>query len=267
MPPAPALPVLPVLPPAAEGPQPEGPSARETHRVTDGPARRGLVLVVEDEAAIAEVERLYLRRDGFGVAVEATGEGALTAVRTMRPVAVLLDDGLPDVRGTEVCRRLRAAGDWTPVLLVTAHDDEVDRVLGLQLGADDYVTKPFSPRELVARVHAVLRRTQGVPAAALTLGPVRVEPDRRRAEVTDPDGTPHELALTATEFDLLAHLLRSPGRVASREALLSAVWGYGAVSGTRPVDVHVAQLRAKLGSAAGVVRTVRGVGYTASDPG
>ncbi len=235
--------------------------------MTDGPARRGLVLVVEDEAVIADLERLYLSRDGFGVSVETTGTGALAAVRRLRPVAVVLDDGLPDMPGTEVCRRLRAGGDWTPVLFVTAHDDEVDRVLGLELGADDYVTKPFSPRELVARVHAVLRRTRGLPSAALTLGPVRVEPDRRRAEVSDADGTTRELVLTATEFDLLTHLLRSPGRVATREALLSAVWGYAATSGARTVDVHVAQLRAKLGPAAGLVRTVRGVGYTAVDPG
>ncbi len=243
-----------------------GSGTRQTRTVTDGAGRHGLVLVVEDEAAIADLERLYLARDGFGVSVATTGAAALAAVRRLRPVAVVLDDGLPDIPGTEVCRRMRAAGDWTPVLFVTARDEEVDRVLGLELGADDYVTKPFSPRELVARVHAVLRRTAGVPSAALTVGPVRVEPDRRHAEVTGPDGTAHELVLTATEFDLLTHLMRSPGRVATREALLSAVWGYAATSGARTVDVHVAQLRAKLGPAAGVLRTVRGVGYTA-DPG
>src|SRR4051794_34071581 len=163
--------------------------------------------------------------------------------------------------GTEVCRELRAEGDWTPVLFVTARDDEIDRVLGLELGADDYLTKPFSPRELVARVKSVLRRTAGPTAAeVLAVGAVRVDLERRRAYA---DGV--EIALTSTEFDLLAHLMRRPGRVYEREQLLSAVWGYAAAAGTRTVDVHVAQLRAKLG-AASPIRTVRGTGYAAERP-
>ncbi len=223
------------------------------------PADKGLVLVVEDERAIADLQRLYLGREGFGVHVETDGQSALAAVRRLRPVAIVLDIGLPGMDGTEVCRRLRAAGDWTPVLLVTARDDEVDRVLGLELGADDYVTKPFSPRELVARVKTVLRRAAGPPAAetVLTVGAVRLDPGRRRAWAGAA-----EVPLTTTEFDLLAHLMRRPGRVYEREQLLSEVWGYAAAAGTRTVDVHVAQIRAKLG-AASPIRTVRGVGYAA----
>ena len=223
---------------------------------------KGLVLVVEDERAIADLVRLYLAREGFGVHVEADGVAGLAAARRLHPVAIVLDVGLPSLDGTELCRRLRAEGDWTPVLFVTARDDEVDRVLGLELGADDYVTKPFSPRELVARVKTVLRRTRGVERASplLSVGQVRLDPDRRRAYVGE-----REVRLTTTEFDLLAFLLRRPGRVYEREHLLSEVWGYAAAAGTRTVDVHVAQLRAKLGDAS-PIRTVRGVGYSAESP-
>jgi len=226
-------------------------------------AAKGLVLVVEDETAIAGLVRLYLAREGFGVHVETDGRAGLAAARRLHPVAIVLDVGLPTLDGTEVCRQLRSAGDWTPVLFVTARDDEVDRVLGLELGADDYVTKPFSPRELVARVKTVLRRAQGRPdeTPALTVGRVTVDPARRRAFV---DAA--EISLTTTEFDLLAFLMRRPGRVYEREHLLSEVWGYAAAAGTRTVDVHVAQLRAKLG-AASPIRTVRGVGYSAEPTG
>ena len=177
---------------------------------------------------------------------------------------MLLDVGLPDIDGTEVCRRMRADHDWTPVLFVTARDDEVDRILGLELGADDYVTKPFSPRELVARVNSVLRRTRGVPEASTPLraGSVVLDPLTRRVTVAG-----GEVGLTATEFDLLAFLLRRPGRVFSREQLISEVWGYATAGGGRTVDVHVAQVRSKLG-AASPIRTVRGVGYSAeTEPG
>jgi DNA-binding response OmpR family regulator len=216
---------------------------------------RGLVLVVEDEPAIAELERLYLTREGFNVQLVATGEDALRAVRSLRPVAIILDVGLPGMDGTQVCRTLREQGDSTPVLFVTARDEEVDRVLGLEMGGDDYVTKPFSPRELVARVKAVLRRGSLTAATPVQVGRVRLLPDERRVEV---EGRPVEF--TATEFDLLAHLMRHPGRVFSREELLSSVWGYGPVVTTRTVDVHVAQIRAKTGDAL-TIRTVRGVGY------
>jgi DNA-binding response OmpR family regulator len=220
-------------------------------------ASRGLVLVVEDEPAIADVQRLYLSREGFGVHVERDGVAGLAAARRLTPVAILLDVGLPGLDGTEVCRRLRAEGNWTPVLFVTARDEEVERVLGLELGADDYLVKPFSPRELVARLKAVLRRGAAAePAGELHVGVLHIEPARRRVRVGG-----REVALTATEFDLLAHLGRQPGRVFTREQLLSAVWGYEAAAGTRTVDVHVSQLRAKLGVGE-QIRTVRGVGYS-----
>jgi DNA-binding response OmpR family regulator len=220
-------------------------------------ASRGLVVVVEDERAIADLIGLYLRRDGFGVHTETDGPGGLAAVRRLVPAAVVLDVGLPGLDGVEVCRRLRAEQNWTPILFVTARDDEIDRILGLELGADDYVTKPFSPRELVARIRTVLRRA-GPPAGVeevLRIGLVEIAVDRRRVRAGGA-----EVALTSTEFDLLTHLMRAPGRVFSREQLLSAVWGYTASAGTRTVDVHIAQVRAKLG-AASPIRTVRGVGY------
>jgi DNA-binding response OmpR family regulator len=156
---------------------------------------------------------------------------------------------------------LRAAGDWTPILFVTARDDEVDRVVGLELGADDYVTKPFSPREVIARIGSVLRRTRlperGDDTAELVCGDVRLRPEERRAYAGE-----QEITFTATEFDLLAYLMSSPGRVYTREQLMRQVWGYDTAAGQRTVDVHVAQVRAKLGSH-DVIRTVRGVGYAA----
>jgi DNA-binding response OmpR family regulator len=224
---------------------------------------RGLVLVVEDERAISDLLRLYMSREGFGVHVAADGRSALTAARTLHPVAIVLDVGLPELDGTEVCRQLRAEGNWVPILFCTARDDEVDRVLGLELGADDYITKPFSPREVVARVKSVVRRASLVSGddAPLVIGEVSVDLVTRRVTVAG-----EAVSLTATEFDLLAHLMQHPGRVYTREHLLSEVWGYAAVVGTRTVDVHVAQVRAKLGDAS-PIRTVRGVGYSAEEPG
>ncbi|MER7166438.1 response regulator transcription factor [Micromonospora sp. NPDC000207] len=223
-------------------------------------AGRGLVLLVEDEPPIADLVRLYLTRDGFGVHLERDGDAGLFAARRLRPVACVLDIALPGLPGTEVCRRLRADGDWTPVVFLTARDDEVDRIVGLELGADDYVTKPFSPRELVARLRAVLRRTAGVPdptGKSRVVGAVRLDPARRTVTAAG-----HPVQLTSTEFDLLAHLMARPGRVFTREELLAAVWGYAAHAGTRTVDVHVAQVRAKLAPVT-VIRTHRGVGYAA----
>jgi DNA-binding response OmpR family regulator len=217
-----------------------------------------LVLVVEDEAVIADLIAMYLRQSGYRVRVVDDGDKALASIRADPPQAVVLDVGLPGIDGIEVCRRLRASGDWTPVLFVTARDDEVDRVIGLELGADDYITKPFSPRELVARVNNVLRRVEGQqPADVLELGAVRLDAGNRRVYAQG-----REVELTTTEFDLLAYLMRHPGWVFSREQLLADVWGYDAVAGTRTVDVHIAQVRAKLGSSS-PVRTVRGVGYSA----
>jgi DNA-binding response OmpR family regulator len=227
--------------------------------VPSDPSARGLILVVEDDTAIADVVRMNLASAGYGVHIEHDGAAGLAAVQRLKPAAVILDVGLPSMDGVDVCRRMRAQHDWTPVLFVTARDDEVDRVVGLELGADDYVTKPFSPRELVARVGSVLRRSQGIidGPPSLKLGAVRVELGEHRVLVDDA-----EVALTATEFDLLTFLMRRPGRVFSREQLISEVWGYPALAGNRTVDVHIAQLRSKLG-AASPIRTVRGVGYSA----
>src|SRR4051812_13104063 len=229
------------------------------------PVRR--VLVVEDEPALADLARMYLERDGFAVDLASDVATAEALAARTPPSIVLLDIGLPGGRdGVDLCRAMRARQDWTPVILVTARDDEVDRVLGLELGADDYVTKPYSPRELVARVRAVLRRSAGGPAQppahdepALTVGRVRLDVGRREVWV---DGEP--VQLTATEFDLLAYLMRRPGRVFPRGELLSQVWDYPSDDATRTVDVHVAQVRAKLGDAS-PIRTVRGVGYAADD--
>ncbi|MFY1632699.1 response regulator transcription factor [Solwaraspora sp. WMMB335] len=240
-------------------PQSDSPTAPD--RAGDSrPAERGLVLVVEDEKPIADLIRLYLTRDGYGVHVCADGPSGLAAARRLRPVLCVLDIALPGLSGTDICRQLRADGDWTPVIFLTARDDEVDRIVGLEIGADDYVTKPFSPRELVARVRAIRRRSSVTAEAdaARTVGTVALDPARRT--VTTAAGP---VTLTSTEFDLLAHLMRRPGRVYTREELLASVWGYAAHAGTRTVDVHIAQVRAKLGEAATVIRTIRGVGYTA----
>ncbi len=232
-----------------------------------GPTTR-LVLVVEDDRAIADLLVLTLEHAGHRTLAVRDGDAALEAVTRHTPDVVLLDIGLPGRDGIEVCRALRSAGDWTPVLFLTARDDVVDRVVGLELGADDYVTKPFSPREVLARVTAVLRRSDAVAEGAGRVGPARrpaeeavrmggVEclPAQRRVLV---DGV--EIAFTATEFDLLVHLLRAPGRVFTRGQLLRDVWGQTSPAGLRTVDVHVAQVRAKLGGHE-VIRTVRGVGY------
>jgi len=230
--------------------------------MTRGP----LVLLVEDEPVIADLVRSALEREGYAVLLAGDGPGALAAVARHRPALILLDVGLPGLDGIEVCRRLRAAQDWTPVLFVTARDEEADRVLGLELGADDYVTKPFSPRELMARVRAVLRRGRGSEwagdragdrAEQVTLGRLTLDLSTRRVRVAPGPG---DVELTTTEFDLLAHLMRRPDRVFTREELLADVWGYPAGTATRTVDVHIAQLRAKLGQDL-TVRSVRGVGY------
>ncbi|MEI6405479.1 MAG: response regulator transcription factor [Actinomycetes bacterium] len=217
---------------------------------------RGLVLVVEDEPAIAESLGMFLRREGFGVQIENDGLLALAAIRKVHPVAVLLDIGLPSMDGIALCKELRAGGDWTPIIFLTARDDEIDKILGLEIGADDYIVKNATKHQVMARLKAVLRRSSGMPlgTGALTIGDITVNPETRVATVNE---TP--VALTATEFDLLAFLMSKPGRVFSRDELISHVWGYASM-GTRTVDVHVAQLRAKFGQA-DPIRTVRGVGY------
>lgn len=219
----------------------------------------GLVLIVEDEKAIADIQRMYLQKAGFGVHVEVDGVGAMKAARELQPACIVLDVGIPAPDGIEVVKFLRQEGNWTPVLMCTARDDEVDRVLGLEMGADDYITKPFSPRELVARVKAAIRRhnKSAEPEDFLELGDVTLNRATRKVNVA---GT--EVEFTATEFDLLAYLMTRSGRVISREQLLSDVWGYAAYASNRTVDTHIAQVRAKLGDHS-FIRTVRGVGYSA----
>jgi DNA-binding response OmpR family regulator len=220
----------------------------------------GVAVVIEDDEAISSVVGTYLEQAGFDVVRERTGEGGVEAIRRQRPRFVVLDLGLPDTDGFELCRRLRDDGD-VPILILTARDEEVDRVIGLELGADDYVTKPFSPRELVARVRAVLRRAElGPPELqVLEVGALRVDLRTHRATFA---GVP--LALRTLEFELLAELTRNAGRVVRRDALLERVWGISFAGGTRTVDVHVAQLRKKLGRP-DVIQTVRGIGYRLLD--
>jgi two-component system, OmpR family, response regulator len=216
------------------------------------------ILVVEDEQAIADLVRAYLKRDGFGVVWARSGEQALEELARHPVRLVVLDIGLPGIDGFEVCRRLRAR-TGVPILILSARDDEVDRVAGLEAGADDYVTKPFSPRELVARVKAILRRAgsggEAVGGDALAVGDVELDRAARTASVA---GEPVEL--TGREFDLLAALLAHPGVVLNRDRLLELAWGGEFPGGTRTVDVHVAQLRAKLGRP-DLIQTVRGAGY------
>jgi DNA-binding response OmpR family regulator len=222
---------------------------------------KGTILVVEDEANIAELVEMYLTRDGFRVLRRTTGESALDAVRDQRPRLVVLDVGLPDVDGLEVCRRIRASSTL-PVIFLTARGDEVDRVLGLELGADDYLTKPFSPAELVARVKAVLRRVDGAqPAEVVPIGAVVIDAARREIRV---DGEPVEF--TTKEFDLLHFLALRPGLALSRQQILDGVWGFDWYGDARTVDVHIAQVRRKIGAAA-TNTTVRGIGYRMESAG
>jgi DNA-binding response OmpR family regulator len=210
------------------------------------------ILVVEDEDAIAEPLADGLRREGFDVERAATGEEALAATE---PDVVLLDLRLPDVDGYEVCRRLRSRSD-VPIIIVSARGEEVDRVVGLELGADDYVVKPFGLREVIARIRAVTRRASGrTDDSRLHVGPLEVDVRARRVSL---DG--QELELTAKEFDVLAVLAEEPGNVVSRQTLLERVWQTSWYGPTKTIDVHVASLRRKLGDP-GWIETVRGIGF------
>jgi len=217
------------------------------------------IVVVEDDPNIADLVEMYLRQEGFRVVQAPDGQRGVDAAREQRARMVILDVGLPGgVDGLEVCRRLRAAGD-VAILMLTARDGEIDRVLGLEMGADDYVTKPFSPRELVARVKAILRRTDGGARDArpgvLAAGDVEVDVGRREARV---DGK--VVPIATREFDLLRHLAENAGLALSRRQILDAVWGAGWYGDERTVDVHVGQLRKKLGPGLPLA-TVWGVGY------
>ncbi len=224
------------------------------------------VLIVEDEPDIRELVVHHLKREGYQVSVAASGEEALRQVQASPPDLVLLDLMRPAMNGLEVCRRLRQdpVTASLPIVMLTAKGDEVDRVLGLELGADDYVVKPFSPKELLARVRAVLRRSLPAPGASpTTLGALTIDPGTHTVSVGG-----EVLALTPKEFDLLRALVEARGRVLSREFLLDRVWGYSRASEieSRTVDVHVRRLRVKLGPEGRRVLTVKSVGYR-MDPG
>jgi len=218
------------------------------------------VLLIEDEEAIADLVRLYFEQEGFRLVHAPDGERGLDAVRDRSPRIVLLDIGLPGMDGIEVCRRIRAVSD-VPVIMLTARDGEVDKIIGLEIGADDYVTKPFSPRELVARVRAVLRRSEDPPRAPAVIEVGGWEIDGGRREVRAPDGG--VVRPTAREFDLLWYLAENKGLVLSRAQILEAVWGYDYFGETRTVDVHVRQLRKKLEGIP--IETAWGVGYQMRD--
>ena len=221
------------------------------------------ILIVEDEATVADVVARYLARDGYTVRHVADGAHALPVARDFRPDLVILDIMLPNRSGVEICRELRAQGN-TPIIMLTARDEESDKILGLGLGADDYMTKPFSPRELVARVKAVLRRAAGPSSVEAGRDVIRagdVEIDMATRRVTRGDVA---VDLTAKEFDLLAHMAAHPGRVYTREHLLRAVWGYDYFGDDSTVTVHVRRLREKLEpdpARPRYVTTVWGVGY------
>ncbi len=225
---------------------------------------RGQILVVEDDLPLAQMMTLHLESFGYGVRHCQDGPSVLDAFASGRPDLVLLDIGLPgSMSGIDVCRWLRGQDDWTPIIFLSARDEEIDRVLGLELGADDYVTKPFSPREVVARVSGLLRRVEverrardAEPGAEIGIAAVRLNLSERRAYL---EGA--EISLTTTEFDLLATLVSHPGQVFTRDQLLARVWGHQTTAGPRTVDVHVAQVRAKLVPHQDLIRTVRGIGY------
>ena len=225
--------------------------------MTNATGNRGVVLLIEDEESIAEMLGTVFEREGFRLVHSLTGQAGLDRLREREPKAVLLDLNLPDIDGVEVCRKIRAQHD-VPVIMLTARDTEIDKVVGLEMGADDYVTKPFSPRELVARVKAVLRRSEDTPDRTTSVVEVEgFEIDSGRREVRSADGA--VIRPTAREFELLWYLAENQGLVLSRAQILEAVWGYDYFGETRTVDVHIRQLRKKIDGIP--IETVWGVGY------
>ncbi len=223
------------------------------------------VLIVDDERDLVRLLEFNLQQAGFETAAAYTGVEALEKVRQRVPDLLVLDLMLPDIPGTEVCRQIKASPRTrhVPVLMLTARTDEVDRVVGFEVGADDFVTKPFSVRELVLRIRAILRRGGGADAdlAREQVGPIRVDPGAHRAYVEG-----EEIALTALEFRLLTTFMSRLGRVQTREALLQDVWGVSSDLQTRTVDTHVKRLREKLGAGRDLIETVRGIGYRMVEP-
>ncbi len=219
------------------------------------------ILVVEDESSIASFVALYLKNAGYGVRTAASGGEALNQVAREMPGLIVLDLMLPDIDGIEVCKRVRQTSD-VPILMLTARDEDVDKIIGLEVGADDYLTKPFNPRELVARVKSILRRSaperRELVTETIDHGDLHIDAGRREVRVGA-----EEIQLAPKEFDLLWELLDHRGLVLTRDQLLERVWGYTFAGDTRTVDVHVRQLRRKLGDASPIV-TVWGVGYKVS---
>jgi DNA-binding response OmpR family regulator len=217
-----------------------------------------LILLVDDEANIVDLARMYLEREGYRVEAAFDGKQALDLADKLQPALMVLDIMLPEVDGFEVCRQIRIQSE-VPIIMLTARDDDIDKIVGLELGADDYLTKPFNPRELVARVKAILRRSERVARreGPLHIGDVSIDPNRRELTVAG-----EAIDLRAKEFDLLLSLMENRGVVLSREQLLNLVWGYDFYGQTRTVDVHVAHLRKKLAASKEVtIDTVTGVGY------
>ncbi|HEY3344428.1 MAG TPA: response regulator transcription factor [Anaerolineaceae bacterium] len=219
-----------------------------------------LILIVDDEPNIVQLARMYLEREGYRVHSVGDGRAALQAVESLQPALMVLDLMLPEVDGFEVCRRLRGQNNPIPILMVTARDEDVDKILGLEMGADDYLTKPFNPRELVARVKAILRRgerpTGQAEIAPLHFADLTIDPSRREVRAGE-----RVLDLRTQEFEVLLVLVQNQGRVLSREQLLDLAWGYDFYGQTRTVDVHIAQLRRKLNGARARIETVTGIGY------
>ncbi len=218
-----------------------------------------LVLLVDDEPSILQLARMYLERENFRVQGAKDGEAALEAVNKLHPALVVLDVMLPKLDGFEVCKRLRAASNDVAILMLTARDEDVDKIIGLELGADDYLTKPFNPRELVARVKAILRRSDGktqIGGKPIHLGDLTIDPASREVRLAS-----RTLDLRTQEFDLLLTLAEHRGLVLSREQLLQKAWGFDFYGQTRTVDVHIAHLRKKLEGGTVKIETVTGVGY------
>jgi two-component system alkaline phosphatase synthesis response regulator PhoP len=217
-----------------------------------------LILLVDDEPSIIQLARMYLEREGFRVVSVGNGQSALETVASGRPALIVLDVMLPKLDGFEVCRQLRAKNDPVAILMLTARDEDIDKILGLELGADDYLTKPFNPRELVARVKAILRRERksATSEAPISLGDLVIDPSRREARLAT-----RTLDLRTQEFDLLLTLAKQPGRVFTREQLLQQAWGFDFFGQTRTVDVHIAHLRKKMDGGLVKIETVTGVGY------
>lgn len=223
------------------------------------------VLIVEDEQDILELVKLYLEKDGFRALTAMTGREALKKVKEEKPDLVILDLMLPEIDGLEVCKRLRSVPETAmlPIIMLTAKAEESDTIVGLELGADDYVTKPFSPKAIVARVKALLRRIERAPSEGVELyryGTLTMNPARHEVRLGS-----HDVPLTAKEFGLLEHLLQHPGRVLTRDVLLNAVWGYDYYGTTRTVDVHIRRLKQKLPLLEQAIVSVKSLGYKLKD--